>query len=336
MEQEIEITWNNANHNWFKQKGYHFTKFGDIFKAKIKDLRDGSTYKIKYECDYCHNICETSWGLYQKRAQKDFGDTCMNCAYHKAQNLHKDDRINRMYKKICDAAKEKGYELLFDISEYKNQLTRLKYICPIHGVHEMSVNNFVKQYGCPECKTEQLKQHKRLSINEVIKRIESINGNKLLNPNDYCKNNKRNLIVQCSCGNTFNTCIADYHKKFRCSVCSKFESRGELEIENFLKANNIKYDFQHTFENCKDINLLPFDFYLPDNNKCIEFDGEQHFRPAFGEKSFQKTKYHDAIKNQYCDKNNIGLIRIPYYDFDKINEILKDKLELCKRNSLIS
>lgn len=62
---------------------------------------------------------------------------------------------------------------------------------------------------------------------------------------------------------------------------------------------------------------LPFDFYLPELNICIEYDGEQHFKENrhFGGKEYlEKTKYHDQIKNEYCKNNNIKLIRIKYCD----------------------
>lgn len=60
-------------------------------------------------------------------------------------------------------------------------------------------------------------------------------------------------------------------------------------------------------------------------NICIEYDGEQHFNinEYFGgEKEFNNIKQNDEIKNKYCIENNINLIRIPYYDFNNIDNIL--------------
>ena len=67
--------------------------------------------------------------------------------------------------------------------------------------------------------------------------------------------------------------------------------------------------------------LLPFDFYIPEYNICIEYDGEQHYRPVMFDgkddelatKQFEKTKYHDGIKTKYCNAHGIHLLRIPYY-----------------------
>ena len=60
---------------------------------------------------------------------------------------------------------------------------------------------------------------------------------------------------------------------------------------------------------------MPFDFYLPELNICVEFDGIQHFKPIKyfgGEKTLKITQKHDKMKNEYCKENNIHLIRIKY------------------------
>lgn len=96
-------------------------------------------------------------------------------------------------------------------------------------------------------------------------------------------------------------------------------SKGELLIEQILKEFDISFINQYTFVGCKDILPLPFDFYLPDYNCCIEYDGKQHFEKC-GSWDFEICKKHDNIKNQYCKQNNIKIIRIPYWDKDKINK----------------
>lgn len=105
-------------------------------------------------------------------------------------------------------------------------------------------------------------------------------------------------------------------------------SLGERKIYLFLKQQNINFINEHFFEDCINIKTnysLFFDFYLPNFNICIEFDGRQHFEQiCFGQndKDFKQRKERDEIKNQYCKSNNIKLIRIPYWDFNKIEEIL--------------
>lgn len=61
---------------------------------------------------------------------------------------------------------------------------------------------------------------------------------------------------------------------------------------------------------------------------CIEFDGQQHYEPKFGEESFKRTQSHDIIKNEYCKSKGISLIRIPYWDGSSISEILSNELHI--------
>ena len=112
-----------------------------------------------------------------------------------------------------------------------------------------------------------------------------------------------------------------------CPFCK--ESKGEKIIKNFLIDNNISFEQQKKFDDCKYKLKLPFDFYLSELNICIEYDGLQHYKciKIFGgEKNFNLIKKRDEIKNDYCEKNNINLIRIKY------NENINEKLYFLKNN----
>lgn len=123
-----------------------------------------------------------------------------------------------------------------------------------------------------------------------------------------------------------------YKNQIRCNNCSGRESYGEFLIKSCLKKYKISFYYQARFDDCCDILTLPFDFYLPDYNLCIEYDGEQHFYPKFGEDSFVITKLHDAMKDNYCRWNNIDLLRIPYWERDNIEQILIDYLHLTPQS----
>jgi len=78
---------------------------------------------------------------------------------------------------------------------------------------------------------------------------------------------------------------------------------------------------------------LQFDFYLPERNACIEYDGKQHYEPVDyfgGEKAFRLSLIRDGIKTAYCKEKGIPLLRIPYWDRGNINSILKEHLEESK------
>lgn len=103
--------------------------------------------------------------------------------------------------------------------------------------------------------------------------------------------------------------------------CQKM-SKGEIKIKEILDKNNIKYLQEYRVP---EINNKRFDFaILNDNGKIIqliEFDGIQHYEEwKFERKTTLKERQEsDRIKNEWAKKNNIPLIRIPYWEIDNIN-----------------
>lgn len=173
---------------------------------------------------------------------------------------------------------------------------------------------------------EIIKTQKRLEHDEVETYINSYNGNILLNKEDYIKNSIRNLKVVCGfCGEVFTVSLSSYQSgKQKCSKCTKRESSGEYKIRSILEENKIDYEPQKRFEDCIDKRSLPFDFYLPSYNLCIEYQGAQHYEPNAHFKNFDKLTLHDNIKKQYCKKNNIKLLCIPYWENNIENLILNN------------
>lgn len=114
--------------------------------------------------------------------------------------------------------------------------------------------------------------------------------------------------------------------------CGCAHSKGEEIIGILLTNNNIKFEKEKTFETCRFPNSqrkAKFDFYLPDYNCVIEYDGRQHYENPggfFTNEEVQKIRERDNYKNEWCLKNNIKIIRIPYYDEKKITlEYLENK-----------
>lgn len=130
---------------------------------------------------------------------------------------------------------------------------------------------------------------------------------------------------KCDCG---KYCEVDINsltqgKTNSCGCLGK--SKGEYIISQILMQYHIPFEKQKTFETCrspKTNRLFRFDFFV-NNQYLIEFDGEQHFNYTGSgwntKEHFEETKYNDNFKNQWCKKNNIPLIRIPYTHIDKIS-----------------
>ena len=137
---------------------------------------------------------------------------------------------------------------------------------------------------------------------------------------------------QCDCGNICY--VSSFHLKDNSTIsCGCANSRGEALIQKILTELNINFITQYTFKDCinpKTQHKLKFDFYLPDYNCCIEYDGIQHFKYTNEgwntEQHFQELQKRDKIKNQYCLEHGIYLIRIPYTEYNNIEKILKEQL----------
>ena len=95
------------------------------------------------------------------------------------------------------------------------------------------------------------------------------------------------ILCKCNCGNEYETSVGDFtsQKRIYCKECTKrqstFEKLVKIELLNYTKEENIIE--QKRFKDCineKTKYPLPFDFYLVNENICIEVDGQQHFKPT--------------------------------------------------------
>lgn len=151
-------------------------------------------------------------------------------------------------------------------------------------------------------------------------------------------NHNSKYLVQCDCGKEYEIYASNLIQGSTTSCGCIKESHGEQKIRSILISNNIEFISQKIFKDFKfkDTNGIPrFDFYLPKKNIIIEYDGEQHFKQVFKfdtEESFKKRQQHDKEKNEYCFKNNITLIRIPFTHFNNIelNDLLENSRFIIK------
>ena len=211
------------------------------------------------------------------------------------------------------------------ISGYKNMSEKCLFHCDKCGqdfyqIPKRLINQHI--YGCGCCPT------KKLTEQEFREKIDK--NFEILSP--YINVETRVEFKHITCGTKFkmtpDEMIYRHHGSY-CPVCDYKKSKGEVAIYTFLQANNIQFYKEYEFP---DLKGRRYDFYLPTENICIEFDGKQHFEPINyfgGEEKFLANQRHDIEKNKYCIQNNIKLFRIPYTDLNNMNfiltKILKEK-----------
>ena len=255
------------------------------------------------------------------------GSNCPKCS----NNINVDIRnsINKIsfYQKV---KLKHGEKYNYDKVEFINMNTHIIVTCPTHGDFSVKPSGHLN-YGCKKCYYDIIGINKRKSQNDFIsdatKKHNSFYDYSLV---DYISNRKK-VIISCPIHGHFKQCPANHLIGQGCPVCKK--SRGETSIESFLIDNHIEYTSQYKFYDCRNINPLPFDFYLPNYNICIEYDGKQHFVDNDRRSIFFSTDtiINDEIKNNYCLNNNIILIRIPYTKYNNIEKILYEKMNQYKK-----
>ena len=231
-------------------------------------------------------------------------------------------RYNRTHEEFMEEVYSKNHNIEI-LSHYNKNHDRIKCKCKICS-HEWEViaEGILYGRGCPKCARKIVGDKTRKTHEEFIEELKNINPYVEIISKYQCATEK----IKCRCkidGYEWEATPYNLLNNHGCPKCTS--SKGEREIFKVLDNKNIDYLREYRFEDCKYKTSLPFDFYLPQYNCCIEFDGQQHYEIVDywgGLDGFINTKIRDTIKTIYCKENNIKLIRIPYWDFDRIEEIL--------------
>ena len=331
-EEIVDVKISSSNKKWFENLGYG-CHFGQYISVKASDLKPTSKAIVHPICDYCGKATSITYGGYYQVMKKNIVNkyACKECAGRKNSDVRLRNEVDNVFKHLEEICNEEGYTLITKKEDYKGEAMQCSFICPKHGEKTMTISNIFSGHRCIDCSYEDRSNKIRKPVEVVKSDIESFNNNKLLNPEDYVSAVTNNLIVLCgSCNrNTFTVSYANYmsHNINKCRCCASVESSGEAKIREYLENHDIQYIHEKRFSDCVDKRSLPFDYYLQDYNAIIEYDGEQHFYPVYGEENFAITKLHDEIKNKYCKDNQISLLRIPYWEKDNIDDKVKEYIK---------
>ena len=202
--------------------------------------------------------------------------------------------------------------LLFDKLEYINAKTEVEIGCKKHGYFKKTPKDLlqkkrIKSTCCPKCPNKTTKQF----ITEVKDKF----GDRWLLDRVNYTGALEKVEIGCKKHGYWEVAPSNFLRGTGCPIC--ISSKGERIIETFLLKNNIDFVREKTFDTCKNIRNLPFDFYIPSRNTLIEYNGLQHYRPVkwFGGKQTLKDIINrDNIKTQWCKDKNIKLLIITYND----------------------
>ena len=277
----------------------------------LSDVYINNQTKLKFKCKIDHYIWEAKWRAIQT------GTGCPICGQRKNKLTLKE--VKKRLKEINPNVK------IID-TKYLGSKDKILCKCLKDGNEWYSTWEALQSgKGCPECH--------RLNIDIVKERLYKSNPSIRILSDKYLG---WEGSLKCEClvdGHIWFAKWYNLHNGRGCPVCVM--SNGEREVKKVLDGiGYTNHCLEYIFPELIGEKMLPlrFDFAIFDNDKIshlIEYDGEFHFEKLYEGHDFERQKLHDKLKNEYCVKNNIPLIRIPYWEKDNISEILTD-IFICK------
>lgn len=274
-------------------------------------MKDNQIYSIT--CEKCGFKEEVSGKNYKRRKIK-----CLACG--------KKAKEEKIWENIVEILNSKN---MIPLNRVKNKKEIINFECLLCGkVDSGTVDNIERDRKKCDCHPTKIFKTNKTTV-EFIDELSDNIKRKFKVVSDY---KDRNSIVKLECkqcGQIINKWALTLlnEKTARCHCENR--SKGESDIFCILRNLDLSFEEQYffNFQNTK----LSFDFYLPEHQIAIEYNGIQHYQPVEhfgGEEKFKRRRLLDELKMEYCEINNIKLITIPYW---RNMEWFTNELNQCLR-----
>lgn len=289
---------------------YHHSDFEIIDYIK-------RTYPLTIKCLKCQQIITVD------RANRLLDPTrkniCSKCMIKKSPTQQSTSiEFQHKFDYWYNSSGKNNYNIL---KPYKYYSVPIKLQCKkCDAVTNRNVKSLLEkpQCLCCELKCTILKTNK-----QFLQEVYDLEGKDYLFLEEYTGANV-NIKVKHTCGFIYE--VVPHHFLLgdqRCPKCCRNESKGERIVRRFLEQQCINYEPQKRFE---DFKMYAYDFYIPEKDLLIEYNGIQHYLPVKqfgGESQLINQKRIDNKKQEYA--NSIGqLLTISYLDYNHINDILSN------------
>ena len=316
-------------------------KCGNVYEIKPNDFLNGS------RCSYCAGNLKKTDAQFKREVRNLVGDeytfldsyvnahTKLRVKHNKCGNVYEVQPSNFLngsrcsycsghHKKTNTEFKQEIYDLVGNeytfLDSYVSTMTKLRVKHNKCGnTYKVLPNNFISGSRCPYCSASVGKTDVQFK-QEVFDLV----GNEYTFLDSYVNNFTKLRVKHNKCGHVYKVRPTDFiSHNTRCPYCNS--PKGELIISKILDTLNVNYEYQKTFDDLKDVQPLSYDFYIPDQNILIEYQGVQHYQSIDyfgGEDQFKNQQNHDKLKADYAKANGYTLIAVPYTE-DTFNKIKK-------------
>lgn len=308
-------------HLTFKEEMYEINPNIEVLSEYIN-----SEIKIKCRCKIDGYEWESSPMslLHQKVG-------CKLCGYKKSS-----DAIRaKMSEKFIRQMQEVNSDIEI-VGEYAGAHSLIRCKCKIDNEEweSYACNLLNKSAGCPECAKRRVRDIEALTVDEINQRLQLYGVSaKVI---DGYTNNKCKVKCLCTVHNIEYMAAVKtllYNKSSACPECS--QSLGENKMLKILTDMGYDIKPQHSFDDCRHINVLRFDVYIECKNMVFEYQGQQHYYPVdfagkgdeWAREQLEITQTRDNIKREFCTQHNIKMVEVPYWEFDNMESFLRKQIE---------
>lgn len=274
-------------------------------------------------------ICPTHGAFDQIPNSHLYGQGCPGCGSDARKNHFIMDR-----KEVIDRFKSvHGKKFDYTLVEYDGMNTKVIIVCPKHGRFKQVPGSHLTGRGCSKCSKKKVNDSQRKSLDNVIKDFQSKHGKTYDYHSVKYVNDSTKVIIHCPEHGEFDQTPNNHLNGQKCPGCSRMQSTGVTEVKAVLDNLKIPFVTEESFNNSVGGGGrgMSFDLYCRDHNLLIEVDGEQHYYPShFYNRTLKEFRHQirrDILKNKYCRINEINLLRIPEWDWNK-KHILKEITEV--------
>jgi len=312
-------------HKGIKKAEFQFIKeINDKYRGKYTIYNYNGTHSI---IDVVCNKCGNSFKKEARQLLKGYGCDCEN------------PKINSLERFVEKAKEIHGDKYDYSKSIYKGRHKKILIKCNNKNCQRyfwQEAGCHLSGQGCPYCNGTPKKTTK-----QFIEEANQIHGDRYdYSLVDYKTNHDKVILICKNCGEYFlQTPNAHLSGQNGCPKCQK-KSLAEECIAKILTDNNISYIRTKKYDGLKDKQQLSYDFYLPDYNILIEYNGQQHYK--FFKKyhktlhDFHRQLHHDWLKRKYARNNDINLLVIKFCKINKLKIIMREFLTKIKQNDKIS
>lgn len=297
-------------------------RFGRLVALEPTLKRKSGCVVWKCQCD-CGNIIEVSSHSLKTGNTKSCG--CLN----NEKRISRIMKYNEQNFKDLTGERRGLLTIVSPTNLRKGSNIVWQCLCDCGNVTYVSSNNlnkngkYTKSCGCLKNKNSRYKNLLNLKFGKLL----------VIEKTEKRKHNQIVWKCQCDCGNVIEASSTSLTSGGTKS-CGCLKSLGEEKIIKILQNNNINFEKEKIFSSCVfENNFHPrFDFFI-ENKYLIEYDGIQHFKQT-GWENLSYIQARDEFKNQWCQENNIPLIRIPYTHYKdlKLEDLLLDTSSFLVNN----